>query len=71
MKDVIKETQNVLSNGGNVIKTRDEEGLRTTSMSANQPDSEFHQDSQICHQDSRICHQDSRIRKSLSRATCH
>lgn len=64
MKDVIKETQNVLSNGGNVIKTRDEEGLRTTSMSANQPDSEFHQDS-------RICHQDSRIRKSLSQATCH
>lgn len=40
------------------------EGLRTTSMSANQPDSEFHQDS-------RICHQDSRIRKSLSQATCH
>ena len=49
-----RNSQNVLSNGGNVIKTRDEEGLRTTSMSANQPDSEFHQDSRICHQDSRI-----------------
>ena len=27
MKDVIKETQNVLSNGGNVIKTRDDREL--------------------------------------------
>ena len=27
MKDVIKETQNVLSNGGNVIKTRDDHEL--------------------------------------------
>lgn len=27
MKDVIKEAQNVLSNGGNVIKTRDDREL--------------------------------------------
>ena len=27
MKDVIKKTQNVLSNGGNVIKTRDDREL--------------------------------------------
>ena len=27
MEDIIKETQNVLSNGGNIIKTRDDREL--------------------------------------------